>query len=59
MKLDPAIEQLGKAPTLISLLLVFSKTLDEQGREVWVNNGTYWKLREQPGFANTKNLDLW
>ena len=45
---------------LISLLLlVFSKTLDEQGREVWVNNGTYWKLREQPGFANTKNLDLW
>ncbi|XP_062310843.1 oxysterol-binding protein-related protein 7-like isoform X3 [Osmerus eperlanus] len=37
----------------------FTKTLDEQGREVWVNNGTYWKLREQPGFANTKNLDLW
>ncbi|XP_064171286.1 oxysterol-binding protein-related protein 7-like isoform X2 [Anguilla rostrata] len=37
----------------------FTKTLDESGREVWVTNGTYWKIREQPGFANTENLDLW
>uniref|UniRef100_UPI003AB0F1F9 oxysterol-binding protein-related protein 7-like isoform X1 n=1 Tax=Centroberyx gerrardi TaxID=166262 RepID=UPI003AB0F1F9 len=37
----------------------FRKTLDEAGREVWLYNGTYWKLREEPGFANTENLDLW
>ncbi|XP_073699846.1 oxysterol-binding protein-related protein 6-like [Garra rufa] len=37
----------------------FVKTLDHAGREVWVTNGTYWKIRENPGFANTENLDLW
>uniref|UniRef100_A0AAY4CW37 Oxysterol-binding protein n=1 Tax=Denticeps clupeoides TaxID=299321 RepID=A0AAY4CW37_9TELE len=37
----------------------FYKSLDEAGREVWAYNGAYWKTRENPGFANTKNLDLW
>uniref|UniRef100_A0A8P4FWS2 Oxysterol-binding protein n=1 Tax=Dicentrarchus labrax TaxID=13489 RepID=A0A8P4FWS2_DICLA len=37
----------------------FRKTLDEAGREVWLSNGTYWKLRKDPGFAKTENLDLW
>ncbi|XP_051519745.1 oxysterol-binding protein-related protein 7-like isoform X1 [Myxocyprinus asiaticus] len=37
----------------------FKKTTDHAGREVWVTNGTYWKVRESPGFANTDNLDLW
>ncbi|KAG7459596.1 hypothetical protein MATL_G00212350 [Megalops atlanticus] len=37
----------------------FMKSLDANGREVWLNNGTYWKIREEPGFANTENLDLW
>ncbi|KAM3597784.1 uncharacterized protein V6R79_009200 [Siganus canaliculatus] len=37
----------------------FRKTLDDAGREVWVYNGTYWDVRENPGFANTENLDLW
>ncbi|XP_062294637.1 oxysterol-binding protein-related protein 7-like [Scomber scombrus] len=37
----------------------FRKSLDEAGREVWLSNGTYWKLRKDPGFANTENLDLW
>ncbi|XP_030649121.1 oxysterol-binding protein-related protein 7-like [Chanos chanos] len=37
----------------------FKKTLDHAGREVWVTNETYWKVRENPGFANTENLDLW
>uniref|UniRef100_A0A667WV33 Oxysterol-binding protein n=1 Tax=Myripristis murdjan TaxID=586833 RepID=A0A667WV33_9TELE len=37
----------------------FRKALDDAGREVWLYNGTYWKLREEPGFANTENLDLW
>uniref|UniRef100_A0A3P8RQ39 Oxysterol-binding protein n=1 Tax=Amphiprion percula TaxID=161767 RepID=A0A3P8RQ39_AMPPE len=37
----------------------FRKALDEAGREVWLYNGTYWKLRKEPGFANTDNLDLW
>uniref|UniRef100_A0A673JT69 Oxysterol-binding protein n=2 Tax=Sinocyclocheilus rhinocerous TaxID=307959 RepID=A0A673JT69_9TELE len=37
----------------------FVKTIDHAGREVWVTNGTYWKIRENPGFASTENLDLW
>ncbi|XP_051522757.1 oxysterol-binding protein-related protein 7 isoform X3 [Myxocyprinus asiaticus] len=37
----------------------FRKTLDGAGREVWLYNGTYWKIRENPGFSNVKNLELW
>ncbi|KAG5855109.1 oxysterol-binding protein-related protein 7 isoform X3 [Anguilla rostrata] len=37
----------------------FRKAVDAAGRDVWITNGTYWKLRENPGFANTTNLDLW
>uniref|UniRef100_A0A672RAJ2 Oxysterol-binding protein n=1 Tax=Sinocyclocheilus grahami TaxID=75366 RepID=A0A672RAJ2_SINGR len=37
----------------------FVKTLDHAGREAWVTNGIYWKIRENPGFASTENLDLW
>uniref|UniRef100_A0A674CRE9 Oxysterol-binding protein n=1 Tax=Salmo trutta TaxID=8032 RepID=A0A674CRE9_SALTR len=43
------------------------KQLVKKGREhtprffkdVWLSNGTYWKVREDPGFANTNNLELW
>ncbi|KAK7940031.1 hypothetical protein WMY93_003357 [Mugilogobius chulae] len=37
----------------------FYKSVDESGREVWLYNGTYWKTRDEPGFAYTDNLDLW
>ncbi|KAA0710762.1 Oxysterol-binding protein-related protein 6 [Triplophysa tibetana] len=37
----------------------FKRTLDHAGREVWVSNQTYWKIRENPAFASTENLDLW
>ncbi|XP_029015247.1 oxysterol-binding protein-related protein 7-like isoform X2 [Betta splendens] len=37
----------------------FRKDVDEAGREVWLYNGTYWKLRKEPGFAHTDNLHLW
>uniref|UniRef100_A0A8C7U6I9 Oxysterol-binding protein n=1 Tax=Oncorhynchus mykiss TaxID=8022 RepID=A0A8C7U6I9_ONCMY len=37
----------------------FRKELDAAGNESWLSNGTYWKIRDHPGFANTKNLDLW
>ncbi|XP_012670024.2 oxysterol-binding protein-related protein 7 isoform X2 [Clupea harengus] len=37
----------------------FRKTVDAAGREVWMTNGSYWKLRENPGFANIKNVELW
>ncbi|XP_040918193.1 oxysterol-binding protein-related protein 7-like isoform X1 [Toxotes jaculatrix] len=37
----------------------FRKSVDEAGREVWLYNGTYWKVRKEPGFSNTENLDLW
>lgn len=37
----------------------FRKAKDSCGRDVWLTNGTYWKLRENPGFANTENIILW
>uniref|UniRef100_A0A674CS42 Oxysterol-binding protein n=1 Tax=Salmo trutta TaxID=8032 RepID=A0A674CS42_SALTR len=37
----------------------FKKAMDSAGRDVWLSNGTYWKVREDPGFANTNNLELW
>ncbi|XP_048870135.1 oxysterol-binding protein-related protein 7 [Brienomyrus brachyistius] len=37
----------------------FEKSLDAAGREVWLTNGTYWEIRENPGFSHTKNPDLW
>uniref|UniRef100_A0A3B4ERV3 Oxysterol-binding protein n=1 Tax=Pundamilia nyererei TaxID=303518 RepID=A0A3B4ERV3_9CICH len=37
----------------------FFKSKDSSGRDVWLTNGTYWKLRENPGFANLENLTLW
>uniref|UniRef100_A0AAY4CUJ7 Oxysterol-binding protein n=1 Tax=Denticeps clupeoides TaxID=299321 RepID=A0AAY4CUJ7_9TELE len=37
----------------------FRKSVDAAGRDVWVTNGTYWKLRENPGFSKMKNPELW
>lgn len=37
----------------------FRKAKDHCGRDVWLTNDTYWKLRENPGFANTENITLW
>ncbi|XP_060951106.1 oxysterol-binding protein-related protein 7 [Limanda limanda] len=37
----------------------FKKAKDSCGRDVWLTNRTYWKLRENPGFAKTQNLTLW
>ncbi|KAK2820699.1 hypothetical protein Q5P01_023658 [Channa striata] len=37
----------------------FKKAKDSCGRDVWLTNGTYWKLRENPGFANIEDLVLW
>uniref|UniRef100_A0A8D3DV23 Oxysterol binding protein-like 7 n=1 Tax=Scophthalmus maximus TaxID=52904 RepID=A0A8D3DV23_SCOMX len=37
----------------------FEKAKDSCGRDVWLTNGTYWKIRESPGFAKTENITLW
>ncbi|KAK5906301.1 hypothetical protein CgunFtcFv8_002183 [Champsocephalus gunnari] len=37
----------------------FKKTKDSCGRDVWLTNGTYWKVRENPGFTNVDNLTVW
>ncbi|KAM6897474.1 LOW QUALITY PROTEIN: oxysterol-binding protein-related protein 7 [Xenentodon cancila] len=37
----------------------FKKSKDSSGQDVWLTNGTYWKLRENPGFANLNNCILW
>ncbi|KAM4623541.1 oxysterol-binding protein-related protein 7 [Polymixia lowei] len=37
----------------------FKKGKDSSGRDVWLTNGTYWKLRDNPGFANIENITLW
>uniref|UniRef100_A0A3B5L1F5 Oxysterol-binding protein n=1 Tax=Xiphophorus couchianus TaxID=32473 RepID=A0A3B5L1F5_9TELE len=37
----------------------FKKAKDSCGRDVWLTNGTYWKLRDDPGFSNLENILLW
>ncbi|XP_068435282.1 oxysterol-binding protein-related protein 7-like isoform X2 [Clinocottus analis] len=37
----------------------FSKSVDEAGREMWLSNGSYYKLRKDQGLANTEHLELW
>ncbi|XP_075313323.1 oxysterol-binding protein-related protein 7 [Odontesthes bonariensis] len=37
----------------------FTKAKDSCGRDVWIANGTYWVLREKPGFAHVENPTLW
>ncbi|CAL8304826.1 unnamed protein product [Lota lota] len=37
----------------------FTRGRDAAGRDVWTTNGSYWKLRENPGFANIENMSLW
>ncbi|XP_056153195.1 oxysterol-binding protein-related protein 7 [Lampris incognitus] len=37
----------------------FKKAKDSCGRDVWVTNGTYWKLRDNPGFVKIENMALW
>ncbi|XP_041818097.1 oxysterol-binding protein-related protein 7 isoform X2 [Chelmon rostratus] len=37
----------------------FKKAKDSCGRDVWLTNETYWKLRENPGFANIENVSQW
>uniref|UniRef100_A0A3Q2Z278 Oxysterol-binding protein n=1 Tax=Hippocampus comes TaxID=109280 RepID=A0A3Q2Z278_HIPCM len=37
----------------------FKKAKDSCGRDVWLTNGTYWKLREDPGFAKLPCVTLW
>lgn len=37
----------------------FRKAKDSCGRDVWLTNETYWKLRDNPGFANIENITVW
>ncbi|XP_061562443.1 oxysterol-binding protein-related protein 7 [Phycodurus eques] len=37
----------------------FKKAKDCCGRDVWLTNGTYWKLREDPGLAELPSVTLW
>ncbi|XP_029312097.1 oxysterol-binding protein-related protein 7 isoform X2 [Cottoperca gobio] len=37
----------------------FKKARDSCGRDVWLTNEMYWKLRENPGFANIENITVW
>ncbi|XP_015244562.1 PREDICTED: oxysterol-binding protein-related protein 7 [Cyprinodon variegatus] len=37
----------------------FRRAKDSSGRDVWLSNGTYWELRDDPGFSNLENITLW
>uniref|UniRef100_H3CXL4 Oxysterol-binding protein n=1 Tax=Tetraodon nigroviridis TaxID=99883 RepID=H3CXL4_TETNG len=37
----------------------FKKSKDSCGRDIWISNETYWKLRENPGFSHLENPRLW
>ncbi|XP_063156834.1 oxysterol-binding protein-related protein 7 isoform X3 [Candoia aspera] len=37
----------------------FRWQVDANGKESWVSNNTYWKLRTEPGFSNMDSAVLW
>ncbi|XP_013913638.1 PREDICTED: oxysterol-binding protein-related protein 7 isoform X2 [Thamnophis sirtalis] len=37
----------------------FRRQVDANGKESWVSNNTYWKLRTEPGFSNMDSAVLW
>ncbi|XP_015267917.1 PREDICTED: oxysterol-binding protein-related protein 7 [Gekko japonicus] len=37
----------------------FRRQVDTNSKESWVSNGTYWKLRAEPGFSNMDSAVLW
>uniref|UniRef100_A0A670Z7P0 Oxysterol-binding protein n=1 Tax=Pseudonaja textilis TaxID=8673 RepID=A0A670Z7P0_PSETE len=37
----------------------FRRQMDANGKESWVSNNTYWKLRTEPGFSNMDSAVLW
>ncbi|XP_060111399.1 oxysterol-binding protein-related protein 7 isoform X2 [Heteronotia binoei] len=37
----------------------FRRQVDTSSKESWVSNGTYWKLRAEPGFSNMDSAVLW
>ncbi|KAL8176063.1 UNVERIFIED_CONTAM: Oxysterol-binding protein- protein 7, partial [Gekko kuhli] len=37
----------------------FRRQVDANSKESWVSNGTYWKLRTEPGFSNMDSAVLW
>ncbi|XP_043910900.1 oxysterol-binding protein-related protein 7 [Protopterus annectens] len=45
--------------TLLHQPRFFRKSVDSSGKEFWVSNGSYWKLRKDPGFAKLDNPVLW
>lgn len=38
---------------------VARRQTDASGKESWVTNNTYWKLRLDPGFAHLDSAVLW
>ncbi|XP_015742730.1 oxysterol-binding protein-related protein 7 isoform X2 [Python bivittatus] len=37
----------------------FRRQVDASGKESWVSNNTYWRLRTEPGFSNMDSAVLW
>uniref|UniRef100_A0A8C4R8F3 Oxysterol-binding protein n=1 Tax=Eptatretus burgeri TaxID=7764 RepID=A0A8C4R8F3_EPTBU len=37
----------------------FKKVKGSDGKESWIDNGTYWDLRKDPGFVNLEHALLW
>uniref|UniRef100_A0ACB8EU95 Oxysterol-binding protein- protein 7 n=1 Tax=Sphaerodactylus townsendi TaxID=933632 RepID=A0ACB8EU95_9SAUR len=37
----------------------FRRQVDANSKEFWVSNGSYWKLRAEPGFGNMDSAVLW
>ncbi|KAJ7313653.1 hypothetical protein JRQ81_005233 [Phrynocephalus forsythii] len=37
----------------------FRRQMDSTGKESWVTNSSYWKLRMEPGFSNMDSAVLW
>lgn len=42
-----------------AMALLFRKSKDSCGRDIWITNETYWELRESPGFSHLEDPHLW
>lgn len=47
------------SPTHTPLSPFPRRLTDASGKESWVTNNTYWKLRLDPGFAHLDSAVLW
>lgn len=56
---------ISRAASVLDVHLLLPRPLsprrqtDSSGKEWWVTNNTYWRLRAEPGYGNLDGAVLW